>query len=161
MIQLFALKNRHRKVSTSCTRVNIIVTIVQLIMFTTVAIPAQHCANSLRQGGSSALTNMADLKCQVCWDNIMPCETVRMTLCWPESHYLHRHCWLQMPLHQRQHCLTCRQQEITEPVLERIGACMVPYIDLRSITSFNQAPEEAHFLMRRWQRGESAHVSWI
>ena len=96
---------------------------------------------------------MADLVCQVCLENIMPVERIRMSLCSPESHYLHRDCWLQMPLAQRERCLTCRQREVTPQVLAVIETSLESFPSLVRIRSFGQAPQQAQLLMREWQLG--------
>ena len=66
-------------------------------------------------------------------------------------------CWYRMPLHMRERCIVCRQLELTPSVLELIGTRINS--DLQSITSFDQAPEEAQLLMRSWQRGETNMVA--
>ena len=99
---------------------------------------------------------MADLVCQVCLENIMPVEEIRMSLCSPESHYLHRDCWRQMTDAQRERCLTCRQREVTVTVLHAIETCLPSFPSLVNIQSFGQAPYEAQLWIRRWQLGNSS-----
>ena len=79
-----------------------------------------------------------------------------MSLCSPESHYLHGDCWLQMPLAQRERCLTRRHREVTPAVLAVIETLLDSFPNLRSITSFGQAPQEAQLLMREWQLGNTS-----
>ena len=99
---------------------------------------------------------MANLVCQVCLENIMPVEAIYMSLCSPESHYLHHVCWLQMPDGQRERCLTCRQREVTVQVLLAIETSLESFPSLVRIQSFGQAPQEAQLLMREWQLGNTS-----
>ena len=75
----------------------------------------------------------------------------------PESHSVHGQPLLRMEPQMCERCIVCRKHGLTVPVLDVIGIGNAT--DLRSITSFSQAPTPAQRIMRTWQRDELDYSS--